>query len=455
VWDVLRFLIALGLAVACGAPLVRGTRSSPLRGTRPALWRFTAARFVLAGALGLAVLTPVFLFIGLLGFPFRGRTFLLEAAASAFLLFRLRPELEWPEPSQRAEPRAWTVGSSLLLAAALALFSAKVTTFPVWSWDHWAVWGVRSRRMVTDGFLDLTFLRLPAFNFDYPLGVAVVWRYLGLGSIPGSFVVKATHLALAAGLTMIVREAVAEETDSPLAGNVAATFLVLSPLYWDTEAVGHMDLPLAFFLTAAVWLVLVASRADAPGRLLVRAGLLAGFLPWVKSREGFSLALLLAAATFALQWRRRGLREGSRAAAGILPGLALLFAGALFVHRFLPRGEHFAGGSWWERVSARLPLTERILGLLARCLISPDWMGLWVVFAAFAVAALWRRRWTSLTLSAVVAVELALYGAVYFVTYLDWYEHLRGSFCRISAALVPLAILAICARKEESAPPGS
>jgi hypothetical protein len=174
----------------------------------------------------------------------------------------------------------------------------------------------------------------------------------------------------------------------------------------------------------------------------------------VKGREGFSLALLLAAATFALQWRRRGLREGSRIAAGILPGFALLFAGALFIHRFLPRGELFAGGRWWERASVRLPLAGRIASLLAGCLISPDWMGLWIVFAAFAVVALWRRRWTSLTLSAVVAVELAIYGSVYFVTYLDWYEHLRGSFCRISAALVPVAILAMCARQEKSAGSG-
>jgi len=282
----------------------------------------------------------------------------------------------------------------------------------------------------------------------------VAWRYFGLGSLPGPFLVKATHLCLGFGLAAVVRQAAAEETASTLTGNVASGFLALSPLYWDTEAVGHMDLPLAFFATCAVWLLMRASRAEAPARTLALAGLLIGFLPWVKGREGLSLVILLPAAALLILPRSKGTglpARRFRSWAGILPGLALLAFGALLVHGILPSGEHFAGGPWWERAHSRLPVAGRILALLARCLASPEWLGFWILFAALGVVAVWRRNWTSATLSAVVVVQLAIYASVYFVTPLDWYEHLRGSFCRIAAALVPVAILAVCCRGEESA----
>jgi hypothetical protein len=441
--DILRFSIAAVLAVACGWPIVRAARSAIPAGV--------FCRLALSFAIGLALLSPLLLLSGAIGLPFRGRTFIVEAILAALLLRRIAPDPEWPALAPPAGERGWLRGASLALyLAALALFAAKVVRFPLWSWDHWAVWGVRSRRMVTDGYLDLTFLNLPAYDFDYPLGMAVVWRFLGLGSLPGCFFVKATHVLLAFALAALVDRAVAAETGSRVWGHLAAALLALSPLYWDTEAVGHMDLPLAFFATAALWLVILALRSETPARPLALAGLMLGFLPWIKTREGLTFEVLVVAAAIVLFALRLGRRSVGPLAA-LLPGLLVLAGGALLVQQGLPRGEHFAGGNWWERFNGRLPEGGRILGLLARCLVSPEWLGFWLLFFVATVYFMARRHIAPAVLSLVVWLQLSVYGSVYFVTFLDWHEHLRGSFCRISAALLPLGILAASAGWRERA----
>ena len=54
-----------------------------------------------------------------------------------------------------------------------------------------------------------------------------------------------------------------------------------------------------------------------------------------------------------------------------------------------------------------------------------------------------RRRPLAAALGAVVLVQLAAYAGTYFATYLDPVEHIRSSFFRIAAALLPLALVAV------------
>ena len=75
--------------------------------------------------------------------------------------------------------------------------------------------------------------------------------------------------------------------------------------------------------------------------------------------------------------------------------------------------------------------------------IAPDWLGFWFLFAAGLVFALWQRQRTALLLAGVVLLQLGLYAAVYFFTYLPAEGHILSSFTRITAALVPLGILMI------------
>ena len=65
---------------------------------------------------------------------------------------------------------------------------------------------------------------------------------------------------------------------------------------------------------------------------------------------------------------------------------------------------------------------------------------------AFGAAALWavlRRRLAAVALAGVVLAQLALYATLPFLVYLPPEQHIAASFARVTAALMPLGLLAI------------
>ena len=254
-----------------------------------------------------------------------------------------------PAAGPEAAPgaRSWVVRPAaaavwLPAAAALAAFIWKLTRVPLWSWDHYAIWGLKARRLFPGGALDVGWL-VPGEHArpDYPLGLPLAWRALALGAEPGPAAFETAHALMAIALVVLVAQAARRLAGGGLgggrlAGGAAAALAAASPLLWDTESLGLADLPLALFAVAAVAAVAprlaapaaagtlrgggargaavdpatagsgaAARSATADGRAagarggcagppLWIAGACLGFLPWLKS-EGSPLALLLLA----------------------------------------------------------------------------------------------------------------------------------------------------------------
>jgi hypothetical protein len=340
------------------------------------------------------------------------------------------------------------VASSVALGCALAALLVKMTRVPLWSWDHFAIWGVKARSMLADGHLRLDFLRsLYQSRTDHPLGVPMSWLVLTLGETPSPVVFKMLHALFALALVAVLRAAVRRATSSPALANAAAAFLAVSPLLWDSEAMGLAEVPLALWATVSL-LLLSPGPAASPSRPWV-PGLALGFLPWIK-QEGLVLGLLLLAAallpmlpTLQIARARRGGAAAAAAAAAQLCGPALaLMAGALAIQkRVLPPGVSFFLGDWWRRGLDRLPL---ILEIQRRCLsllLQPDWLGFWIVLAALTAVAVARRHGMELAVIAIVWIQVIVYELTAVFTYLPPLAHLEASFFRICAALVPIGLL--------------
>ncbi len=369
--------------------------------------------------------------LALLGAPLTPLTVIALAAALLPLAWWVRLP---PLTLQETWPRPVALLARAALAAAVALFLAKIALAPVWSWDHFAIWGLKSRHMVSQGRLGLGFLAAPGFENsvpDYPVGLPMLWRLLALGGVPGSVVFKTAHALFGLALLAVTRRGVLRLGRSPAAADALAALLAASPLLWDTVALGLADLPLALWATAG--LVLALEKPENPWP----AGVCLGFLPWIK-QEGLSLAILALLAGVAIVSSRRQRLT-------LLFPAVLLIAGAVAIGRMLPPGPTFFLGDWRGRALARLARPGEILTALGADLAAPDWLGFWFLFAAALGLAVWRRHRTSLLLGGVVVVQLGLYAAVYFFTYLNPADHVRSSFTRIAAALVPLGILAVAA----------
>ncbi len=430
------------LRAAAGVVLIALPGWAALRSI-PALRPATrSGELALALAVGFALAVPAALAVGLLGLPLSGATIASICLALA-LAIRL---VATPETDRAARPLRGprpisSAASCLLLAAVAVLFVAKIAVVPLWSWDYYAVHGVRARRIFSEETLRLENLRQPGLEMthpDYLLGVPIGWRLLTLGTSPDARSVKIAHVVFALALLALVREAILAAGRSEAAANTGAAFVAISPLLWDTESLGLVEVPFALLLTAAICLFLKRSR-DSGGRGGWIWGAAAGFLPWIKFREGLTLALFLSIAI--VFSTRFGKKRGAIAAAILWAGAAAAISTLL-----LPPGERFLVGDWMSRGLSRLAHPRAVVGPLVRDLLAPEWFGFWIVFSAGWLYSIVKKRQTAALLTSVVAAQLATYASVYFVTYLDPAAHIRSSFFRITAALVPAAIVALAAR---------
>ena len=439
----LRDLVAL--ALGCAAALGTGLL---LLGAarRPHRW---AAELALALPLGLSVAAPLTAGAALLGVrpaaaaPAALVAALLAALAAGGLRRRGRPADRLSRPAPESRPSRLQLVLLALLGLLVALFLARTALAPIWSWDHFAMWGMRARRIHAVGLGPHTFTG-PADAFyaygHHPLGLPFAWLDLGAGAAPGGWLFRTAHALFGVALVVLVRRAARRlSVPAPLA-TLAACLVAASPLLWDTEALGLADLPFALWSVAAVAAALdprlqAASRGWAVGLLL-------GFLPWLKA-EGWILLPLLG---LALGWAGRR-RAGRPAAwsAGLVVTAAALALGSAALTAALPSGESFLGGDALGRIADRLPRAGEILAALAAELAAPEWLAAWFLVAAGLAVAVGRRRWLPTALGAVALAQLAASGAAYLATSMDPLQHLRVSFFRIAAGLLPLALAAASA----------
>ncbi|MDX1632398.1 MAG: hypothetical protein R3234_11085, partial [Thermoanaerobaculia bacterium] len=83
----------------------------------------------------------------------------------------------------------------------------KVARMPLWSWDHFAIWGLKARQLVASGGALPEFLASELYRDwagHYPLGAPVAWVALLLGGVPEAAGFKGAHLLLGAVLVLLV-----------------------------------------------------------------------------------------------------------------------------------------------------------------------------------------------------------------------------------------------------------
>jgi hypothetical protein len=408
-----------------------------------------------AWSAGLFALAVTLLVAGGLGAPV-GWPSLVAGALALAALARLGHRTD--EPS-RPPPESWGplgIAARILLLAALGLFVAKTLTAPLWSWDHFAIWGIKARWMVEGAALDLDFLRDPEFvgtRPDHPLALPMAWRFLALAATPGSVVFRTTHILFGVALIAILRDAVHRRTGRRTWSDLVAAYAALSPLFWDTEALGLAEMPLALVAVLAADLLLDLSVL--PARAAAAAGALLGLLPWIK-QEGLPLALVLAVCG-CLHLRRRE-RRGERSGRSLLllAGTATLAAGAmLFRLVALAPGVGFLSGDWRSRALERLPRLLDVGATFTRELLVPDWLGFWLVFLVGLGLAATRRapRGTGASLLLLaVAAQVLLYLFVCYVAPAEPAVQIRAAGFRIAAALVPLGLLGLATFGTRAAP---
>lgn len=441
--SLVNFLLGVLAAVALGSSAIGRRR------------RLSPSRFALDLAVGLALSAPMVLVLAEIGLPIGARVLFAGELllALGFRLFTSRRST----PGISAAP-APMVGISrfsfLVLGVSFLVAAGKWLEVPLWSWDHFAIWGTKARRIVQDGILDLGFLRLSCFQYsktDYPVGLPLAWRALALSLPEGPFF-RAAQALFGLGLVLLLRRVALKVAESRVLADILAALLCASPLYWDTEGLGLADLPLAFFAVASIALLLEARDRLAPVWV---AGLEIGFLSWIKA-EGALLALLLLGFGAVLLLRGRP-PDAGRMASLALPPIALNSASFLVARYLLSPGDSFFWGDWRGRAASRLRHPGEIVTLLGKELLRKEWLGLWVVFALGLLTCLLTRRVLPSLLFGIVFLMLGSYSAVYFATYLDPRDHIENSFFRITAALVPLGMAAISFAMESNRrgqPPG-
>lgn len=456
-------------------------------------------RVSLAWVLGVSLLAPAALLAGLAGLPLAPWSLLgigvtlacaLRLAHAGFAREGLAtgsryrtPEATGESPpddrfSLEVEPqRSLLWISRLVLAGAVIAVAWKVAAMPLWSWDHFAIWGVKARRMVAEGSLDLAFLRTQEMvdsRPDYPLGLPLAWRVLALGAAPTAAGYKLAHGLFGLALLALLRRGLGGlGNPAPLANALTAAAACL-PLFWDTEAVGLAEMPLALWTLAAAVLLLElapqpAEACGGPSSLALPAGLALGFLPWIKP-EGASLAVFLGLAGLALAIRRdpgepeapltargpepaakrmarRGPAQRLAACRGLAgaaaAGLVLVAVERTIAALHLAPGVSFLSGDPLARLGERLPRAGELLARMGSTLLARDTLGFWVAFGAALLGAALRRRAVAAALAGAVLGQLALYAALPFLVYLPPEQHLDASFARVTAALMPLGLLAI------------
>lgn len=423
------------IAAGAAAAVLAGRSALPrARGLSPVAF---SEDFVL----GLALVVPLAFAAGVLGLPWSPLSMpvLALVLAGIFRFASSRAPAAVPAPAASA---GWAGRAAFgLLAAVLVVAAWKWLRAPLWSWDHFAIWGVKARRIVQDGALDLEFLKLRKFvrsNPDYPIGFPLACRFLS-PSVPGMAEFRLIHALFAGGLAAAVYGGARRLEAPPAVSALAAAVLSASPLFWDTEAVGLADLPMACVAAVAVRLVLQA-RDDA-GFPAWTAGAALGFLGWIKT-EGFVLGALLALCAALLL--RKGRRSGGDPRVPLLSAWLAWGLGALAVRRWwLVPGVGFFEGDWAGRVGARVRSTGTLLSAMLGNLGGAEWLGIWYLFAAALAVALVLRAPAAGLLGLAVLGQLGFYTFVYLGTYLDPLGHVESSFHRLAATVAPLALLAV------------
>jgi len=225
--------------------------------------------------------------------------------------------------------RVLVAGVLLTMVPALTMATVRTIAYPHGDWDAWAIWNAKARYMVRAGEAWRAGLLPPNAGTDYPLlvpgAVAREWIYLKQETRLAPAVIAGLFTAA----TVVLASAVVSLRRGRRLGLLAAILLLGSPsviVYGTSQCA---DMPVGFYLLAAVALL---TTADAAGQMprrgaLLLAGLSLGLGAWSKN-EGIYYLVVVVLAHSIVRASGRGLRaaifEAATLGAGAAPVLAIL-----------------------------------------------------------------------------------------------------------------------------------
>lgn len=380
-----------------------------------------------------------------------------------FPLFRARAT---PTAKQEVDGPPWLhriLTAAFLIALCAALYSdiLRMLVHPHGDgWDSFAIWNLHARFLFRgglhwrDGFTTL----IPWSHPDYPLllpaAIAHFWTYLGHDdpAVPAtiSLLVTLGTVGLLFSALWILR--------GRAAAMLGGLTLLTTPFFIEQGAAQYADIPLAFFTLATIVLLCVNDEDSRKGlkshRMLVLAGLAAGFAAWTKNEGLLFLGAMLAGRLLVLtrlntspappQPSREHWLDLTVLMAGIAP-LALVIAwfkhsaappgdllsdSATMLHKMLDPARYWAVIQWYAKGFLRFGDWQWLPGTL-------------LLIAWYFAAGKEEDGETGPGFrSSLLALVLTLTGyfAVYVITPYDIYWHLRFSLPRLFLQLWPSTI---------------
>ena len=349
-----------------------------------------------------------------------------------------------------------TVGVQASVVAAVVAQRAWAAE-PWGAWDGWAIWNMRARFMVRGGAEWTDVLRHTEIGWshlDYPLlvpaSVARAWAWARAESAAATGLVS----VLFGAATVALLIAAAARLRNPTVAWLSGLTLLGTPFFVTFTANEHADIPLGFFVLAAVALGALSGRTPASRGLPALAGVAAGLAAWTKN-EGLLIAAVTAFVVIAAAWRHGEWRSARM----FLAGLGVALAPVIFFKLAFAPGNDLVSSTLGSRL-AQLVAPARHAEIWAALWRDVTGFGEWrvVPFAAMALALatpgarqlLGRERGVAW----VLGLTLAGYYAVYLITPWELAGHLASSLVRLLLQLWPAALLLWCllAAPAEAAP---
>lgn len=180
-------------------------------------------------------------------------------------------------------------GISLL--SSLVSFAVSVAQEPHGKWDAWLIWNMHARFIYRAGehwqnyFHSGLSWTHPDYPLMLPLSIVRSWNYMGAESL--SVPIAVAFLFTCALIGLVVSSLVMLRSESQ--GYLGGLVLLGSPFFMLMGASQLADIPLAFFLLAAVVLLFVHDRlTERCHSILILAGFAAGLMAWTKN-EGLMI----------------------------------------------------------------------------------------------------------------------------------------------------------------------
>lgn len=282
--------------------------------SHPAFRRFPpVARAILAGGAGAVLVSLSMTVFALLGVPWSVAGILISSLLLSLVL-RLTIRETAPPPARKNSSGALAIVAAILAAAAVAAAFLATAAGSASSPDLIFFWGSKAQQFALAKTVDARFLADPLLRYMHPYYPPLVTNLYALASMAAgrmswtaaTLVFPLLLAALALGLPGVLRTGY-----SAAAASSVATLIVCALAYLGIEADigGNGEMPLLFFETLAVAVLISPSGAGAGGQLL--AGLL---LAGVATTKVEGLPFALAAAVLFLLVRRREARPAWKAA---------------------------------------------------------------------------------------------------------------------------------------------